>query len=400
MHYTSRATGRFGLLLIAYLAFIGLGLPDAITGVAWPSMRRSFDLKQSGLGLFLALTAGSYLVSSALTGAALRRMRVGTLLALSCFTAVSGLVGWAFAPSWHVVLACAPLLGFSGGAIDSTLNLVAATRFGARQMNWLHASYGVGATLGPLIMTVALTAPGGSWRFGVAAVAAVLAALGLLHLLTRRAWNESNADAPSATPPSSNAAPSPTMIGTLGRGALWLQIAAFVAITGFEATAGQWSFAVLAEARGVDTATAGMLVGAYWASFTISRVLAGLFVDRFGSVHLTRVATLVALAGAALFAIDLGTTPNAAGLVLAGLGVAPLFPGLMAETPRRLGPATAAHAIGFQVSGAILGAAAAPALAGLLAERMGVGAAAGVLLVLGLSLVLLNELLVAALDRD
>ena len=179
---------RLCLLLVAYAAFVGLGLPDAVTGVAWPSVRGAFGLDQGGLGLVLAAAAAGYLASSLGAGGLVGRFGVGGLLASSSAAVALALLGYATTGTWPVFLFCAVVLGAGGGAIDAALNLFVATAFGPRQLNWLHASYGVGAALGPLLMTAVLAA-GWGWRWGYAAIAAVLAALAALYFVSRRVWS-------------------------------------------------------------------------------------------------------------------------------------------------------------------------------------------------------------------
>lgn len=396
-HEGRRIGVRIGLLPIAFVAFIGLGLPDGLTGVAWPSIRDSFGLDQSGLGLLLLASAAGYLTSSALAGTLLRRVGVGRLLTLSKAAVVLALCGWVVAPSWAVVLICAPVLGAGGGAIDAALNFFVATRFGPRQLNWLHACYGLGAMLGPLIVTTALTVAGASWRTGIAAVALCLVPLVLLYAATRRIWDTAPPEAAPQRSPGADTA-SRTMAEAVRHGGVWLQVAAFFVLTGIETTAGQWSFSVMTEQRGIGTAAAGIWVGAFWGAFTAGRVVSGIVVTRIGSVRLTRLAAIVAGCGALLFAADPGPWIAGAGLVLIGVGIAPLFPGLMAETPRRLGLETARHAIGFQVSGAVLGGATVPALAGLLADRFGLAMVPLVLVTVAGLFLCANEILHARLD--
>jgi fucose permease len=222
--------------------------------VAWPSIRDTFGRGQSGLGLILATLAAGYLVSSACSGLVMRALRLGDILALSSLAVILALAGYATTGSWPLFLACAAALGLAGGAIDAALNLFVATRFGPRQLNWLHAFYGLGASLGPLIMTAAL-AGGWGWRAGVAAIAVALAPLTLLYVATRGAWEAAGGASSAAGDPVAADAPSPATIrGTLARRAVWLQIAAFFTLTGLEATAGQWAFTLLTESRGLGTA--------------------------------------------------------------------------------------------------------------------------------------------------
>jgi fucose permease len=153
---------------------------------------------------------------------------------------------------------------------------------------------------------------------------------------------------------------------------VWLQVAVFFVYSGTEVAAGQWSYTVLTEARGVDTTAAGTWVTLYWASLLVGRVVLGFVVERVGTVRLIRLGTLAAVAGALLFAAPgVPVTAGAIGLAFLGFALAPIYPGLMAETPRRVGVAAAPHAVGFQVSAATLGVAVVPNIAGVAGERLG-----------------------------
>lgn len=395
---------RVRLLLVAYLAFVGLGLPDAVTGVAWPSIRETFGLRQEGLGLLLAMASAGYLASSLAAGGLVRRLGIGRLLAGSSALVALALAGYATTAHWPVFLLCAVALGAGGGAIDAALNLFVATNFGPRQLNWLHAFYGVGAALGPLLMTAVLAA-GWSWRWGNAAIAAVLAALALCYLATLRVWTAAPPSRPDAGPASPPRDRPLTARRALALPVVRLHMAAFFTLAGAEAIAGQWSYTVLTESRGVDPALAGVCVGAFWTLFTVGRVAAGAAVLRVGAVRLVRLATGGAVAGALLFALAAlaapaaGTVLGAAGLCLAGLALGPLFPGLMAETPRRVGAAAAAHAVGFQVGAAVVGMAAVPAAAGGLAGAAGLEWIGAALVLASVALLALHERIAAVSDR-
>ncbi|MES2596786.1 MAG: MFS transporter [Verrucomicrobiota bacterium] len=350
------------LLVVAYLAFISLGLPDTLVGVAWPFVRDHFTLQQSQLGWIFAATSTGYCLSSFFTGSFMRRLGVGPLLAAS--TALVALAGFGFssAPVWALFLLCATCHGLGSGAIDGALNHHAAAHFPARHMNWLHACYGIGATFGPIIMTSMIVGQG-SWRAGYLAVGTLLFLQALLFLTTRRLWGDSASDE-SHTQGLSIAA-------TLRHRLVWLHILAFFLYTGLEVVLGQWSFTVLTESRKMPVETAGACVTAYWASIALGRVLFGFIVERVRVDHLVRGCLLLALAGVGTFAFSTSTALSATGLVLAGLGLAPIFPCLMTQTPERLGKALSFHAIGFQVSAAMIGAAALPGLAGVLAQHHG-----------------------------
>ncbi|HVR70988.1 MAG TPA: MFS transporter [Vicinamibacteria bacterium] len=384
-------TPRRLLAGLAFAAFISLGLPDGLLGVAWPSIRRTFDLPLSQLGSLLALIMAGYLSSSFLSGTLVGRWGVGRLLLWSNVTMVVSCVGYALAPHWGVMLVCGLLAGLGAGAIDAGINAYTAAHFPPRVMSWLHGSWGLGAALGPLVMTTVLTA-GLAWRWGYAVVAVALAAMALAFARTRDWW-----DAAAAVRSAAPVVP-PAMAGigeTLARPAVWLHLAFFFLYTGLEASAGQWAYSILTEARGRAPASAGIWVGAYWGSLTLGRFACGLIAPRVSTDALLRLCTLVAPLGAGLFWFGRGA-PALAGLCLLGFILAPIFPLTISATPGRLGSGFAAHAIGFQVSAACVGGAALPAAGGLIARRYGLEAITTFQLAVALVLLVLHEGVLAA----
>ncbi|RKG61350.1 MFS transporter [Corallococcus sp. CA054B] len=384
---------RPALLTLAYLAFVSLGLPDAVLGVAWPSLRDTFGLSQAAMGAILGTAAAAYFTSGLLAGRLMRALNLGLLLALSTGSVALGLSGYATVPLFVLFLAAACFIGFGSGAIDSALNNYAAQNFGPKHMAWLHAAYSVGAAMGPVLMT-ALLARGADWRTGYAVLAVVLGTLALTFLLMRRLW-----DAPVGAPGEEPRAAviTSSAMEAVRRPRVWLQIFTFFFYTGVEVTAGQWSFTVLTEGRGLHTAAAGTCVSIYWGSLLVGRVLSGFVVEHLRPVRMLHGSTVLAVVGAALFAIP--AVPPALGLALLGLALAPIFPALMSETPRRVGLDVSAHAVGFQVSAATAGVAALPSLAGIIAERWGLQFIAPYMLGVAVVLALLHGVLSAVADR-
>jgi fucose permease len=365
MMFIKSSSHSRALLVIAYIGFISLGLPDTLIGVAWPSVRHTFGLQQDTVGWLFLGTSCSYFLASFFTGRLLATLGIGWLLALSSvLVALSGF-GYGLAPAWVLFAMCSLLHGLGSGAIDAGLNHQVAHHFAARHMTWLHACYGVGATLGPVIMTSAI-ASRGSWRAGYVTVAVALSCLSLLFALTRKSW-----DAPGGT---QEAGPEDQRVGileTLRNPLVRLQVAIFFLYTGLEVTVGQWSFTVLTESRNLQLETAGAAVAGFWASLVAGRVISGFVVERVGIDRLLRVSIAIVVAGALLFAANPPHPFSAVALSIIGLGLASIYPCLMTRTPERLGRALAAHAIGFQVGAAMLGAAALPGISGLLAQRFG-----------------------------
>lgn len=378
------------LLVLAYLGFISLGLPDTVLGVAWPTIRHTFDLSQSGMGVVLAFGMGGYIASGLVAGRLVRRLGVGGLLAASCALVAIAETAYATAPAWVIFFPFAVLWGIGSGAIDTALNAYAARHLPVRHVNWLHACWSVGATIGPVIMTAALSWTG-SYRPGYVTLAMLLGGMALAFTLTRRSWDD-GADAAGAAAAASEPPPAPVSVGqALRRGRVWLHIALFFIYTGLETSAGQWCFTIMREGRGLSLETAGAWTSAYWGSILVGRVVLGFVVDRVGPDRLLRICTVTAVAGALAFALDAGA-PGRLGLLVLGVSLAPLYPTLMARTPARLGSSVTAHAVGFQVSAATLGAATLPATAGLLAAERGVGVVAFAVAGLAVLLLFLHEL--------
>ena len=374
------------LLFIAYLGFISLGLPDTVIGVAWPSVRGHFDLPQSAVALIFFGSGCSYFFSSFFSGRLLKAFPIGSLLALSSGLVALSAFGYSAAPVWILFAACSIFHGFGSGAIDSGLNHYVAHHFSARHMNWLHACYSIGAMLGPLIMT-SFIAWNGSWRSGYLVVAILLLTLATLFAITRRRWesndesSEDRSDEPSAT-----------TRDTLRHGLIWLHIALFFVYTGLEVTVGQWSFTVLTESRNVPAEKAGLWVTGYWASIAAGRILFGFIVERLGTDRLLRLSMFISIVGTVLFAMNLSHAISAISLALTGLGLAAIFPCLMTRTPERFGKALAAHAIGMQVSAAMIGAAILPSLSGFLAQRTGLHSITTAAVVMAFTMVLIHEI--------
>jgi fucose permease len=380
------------LLAIAYVGFISLGLPDPLIGVAWPSVQASFLLPLGAVAWVFLGNGFSYFLSSLLAGRMMDRLGAGLLLAASSgLVAVSGF-GFGLAPAWTFFAACSVLHGLGSGAIDAGLNHYAAHHFSPRHMNWLHACYSLGATLGPAIMTTAITR--GQWRAGYVIVAIILMLLSAMFAFTRRRW--SDADAPSnhgdAQPPAA------ISIGaSLRHRTVWLHAALFFLYTGLEFTVGQWSFTLLSESRGLSPAQAGTAVTGYFASIAAGRVFFGFVVNQLGLDRLLRLSTALALVGTVSLSATSAPAVSALALGIIGLGLAPIFPCLMSKTPIRLGSALARHAVGFQVSAAMIGGAVVPSLAGLSAQKIGLATLPFITLLTALSVLMLHEFL---LRRD
>jgi fucose permease len=377
------------LVPLAFAAFVSLGLPDAVLGVAWPSIRGELGVPIDRLGWLLTSSMIGYLLSTAFSGEVVRRVGVGMLLFASTVLVVVSLVGYAAAPSWGVFVALGLIAGLGAGAIDAGINAFAAAHFRPGVVSWLHASYGVGATAGPLTMT-AILAAGLSWRVGYESLAVVLGIMGILFLLTLRLWDDGTSSEGGETIVHTTAGEA------LRRPLVWLHIAVFFLYTGTEVTAGQWLYSVFTESRAMPIAFAGTCVGVYWGGLTAGRVVSGLVAERFTTTAMIRMGMICAPVAAGVLATRPGMLVTAIACAALGSSLAPIYPMLISVTPGRLGAAYARQAIGFQVSAAYLGVAALPTVAGVMAKRVGLESICPYIVGCLVLLVLLHEVVLRA----
>ncbi len=387
----SRSTRRpaIVLLALAFVGFISLGLPDGLLGVGWPSIRETFGLPLDALGALLATFTGGYLVSGFMSGRVLARLGVGTLLALSGLATASSLLGYAAAPAWWLIVALGAVAGLGAGAIDAGLNTYVATHHSARTLNWLHAFFGLGATIGPLVMTTVLQndLP---WRWGYVVVGMAQLALAACFVATRSWWETPSA--PQEAPPAASA-PAASTWSTLCLPAAWFAILILFLYTGIEVAAGQWSFTLFTTSRAVPPATAGVWISIYWGSLMVGRILFGIFVGVAPLRILLRWSLGGIVLGALLVWLNLANLLSFAGLALMGLALAPVFPSLISTTPQRLGAAHAANGVGFQIAAAGRGGATLPSVVGVLADRFSIEVVGPVLVIASVALFALYEVL-------
>jgi fucose permease len=375
------------LVPLAFLAFVSLGLPDCVLGVAWPSIRADFHQSLSQLGPILIGGAAGYLLSAFFAGQIVRTIGVGKLLLASALTVVLSLIAYALAPAFPVIVLAAVIGGLGAGAIDAGINTFAASHFSPRVINWLHASWGIGATTGPLLMTTVLAAHHG-WRTGYVILAGAMAILSLLFLATLRLWEDA---APANTGPQVEHHTA-TLSQALRQPTLWIQSLLFFVYTGIESTAGQLLYTLFTEHRGINPTTAGITVGGYWGALTIGRIIFGQLAASLTRRTILRIGMILALIAAILIAWNPAPTISLGGMALLGFALAPIFPTLISATPATVGPRYAPHAVGFQVAAASLGIAAFPALVSLLARAFGLEFVCTYLVAAIIFLIALHEL--------
>jgi len=376
------ARGSFFLLTIIYLGFISLGLPDGTLGVAWPSIHRDLGLPIGFAGM-LIMVGTLFTASSAIaSGRMIVRFSTGPVVLISCVFTGVGMMTIAHAAGVGGLLIAAVALGMGAGAVDASLNGFVAKHYSGRHMNWLHACWGIGASCGPLVMAQALRADGG-WRRGYFWIAAAQLSLAVIFFATLRLWRQAPEKTAAVDSRITTAQP-PRALANSPAG--WLSLVIFGIYLGVEMTAGVWVSSILVESRRFAAESAALCTAAFYGSITGGRVLIGLVVERWGNRRIVAVATGVALLGVVQFVFASSMQRALVAMTVLGLGLAPLYPCLMHEVPRRFVPDDVQVVSGRQSGAAAFGAATLPLAAGWMAERTleGIGwmIAGGVLLLL------------------
>lgn len=346
------------MLFIVFCAFISIGFPDAVLGVAWPEMQLEFDRNLADISFILLFTTVGYFSSGALAGSILARIGVGKTLAFSTLLVAAGLTCYAIAPTFWALPFIAMSVGFGSGAVDAGLNFYAAEKYSNMVMNWLHAFFGFGAMIGPFIMAGTLNADA-SWRWGYAIVAMITFVLAIIFVLVMNSWDEDVAKVEETSRiPASRVMKMPLV---------WLQICLFFTMVGIEASVGIWTATILRDRFHETAAVAGIWAGLYWGAVGVGRLLIPVIFRRVPTARVIQGGAWLMLI-AALFMIPDMAWMMKLGVVLFGFGNAPMFPNIMTLTPHRFGREVAIHTIGFQVSAATAAVAVVPSIAGLIAE--------------------------------
>lgn len=349
--------------------------------MAWPSIRADFRQPLSGLGLIVAAYTAGGATGSTMAARVAARLGTGGLLLMATGAGMVGLSSYVLAPTWPLLLAGSVLLGLRGGLLDAGINAWVAARSSARGLNLLHACWGIGATVGPLLLTVAVTS-GWSWRLSYALLLVVEVSIGVAYWRVRTAW--------------AVGAPEPEEAGlasTPARRVVVLSVALFLVYVGIEATAGAWAYSLLTDERRVPPGVAGAWVAGYWGCLTAGRLLAGAAGHRTTPERIVVLSTGGAVVGAGLFWWNPVTVIGLVGLGLLGLAFAALYPTWVALTPGRVGAAVAPTVIGYQVAAGAIAAGVVPAAAGLVFERVGLEALGPVLVAGAVLLVVLDQAL-------
>ena len=374
------------LLVIIYIAFISLGLPDAILGSAWPMIHQNLNVLISYAGIATMIISGGTIVSSFFSGKVIRRFGTGKVTTFSVFLTAAGLIGIYFAPSFLWICLLGVPLGIGAGAVDSALNNFVELHYKAKHMNWLHCFWGIGATSGPFIMSFYLLKENG-WRMGYATIGTVQAILVVCLFLSLPLWkkfevsNEADEEAHSDVKVS-------TLIKLPGAKPALISFFCYCAI---ELTTGLWASSLLVTNNGLSAESAAKWVSLYYLGITVGRFLSGFIAMKLNNKQMIRMGQVICIMGAALLIMPIHNNLQLAGLVLIGLGCAPIYPAMLHETPNRFGKELSQGIMGIQMATAYVGSTLVPPLFGALSRVTGFGILPYFLLILMIIMLLSSE---------
>ena len=349
------------LIAVIYLAFVSMGLPDALLGAAWPSIQASWGLPVSWAGIVTFLIAGGTVISSMASNRLIQRFGTGWVTAGSTALVTLALFGFSFAGAfWQLCLLALPY-GLGAGSIDAALNNYVALHYKSRQMSWIHFFWGVGATAGPTIMGWCLTG-GAAWNSGYRIIGFVQLVMTVVLVLTLPLWQKNPAEQDKAagkTPVTEREA-----LRLPGAKAV---LTAFFCYCALESPAGLWASSYMVAIRGVDVEKAASWASVFYLGITAGRFLCGFIADHFGDRIMVRMGQALAAAGAVLMLLPLPELGVFAGLLLVGLGCAPIYPCLLHQTPKNFGAENSQALMGLQMACAYVGSTLMPPLLGVLA---------------------------------
>lgn len=384
------------LLAVIYLAFVSLGLPDALLGAAWPVMTREFDVPVSWqAGISMVISAGT-IVSALLSDRMTLRFGAGRVTAVSVAMTALALAGFSFAPGFPVLVLLAIPYGLGAGGVDAALNNYVAVHYESRHMSWLHCMWGLGASLGPYIMGYALSG-GHGWHWGYRCVAGIQAALTCLLILSLPLWKRRRVQAgdreagPQADGPEAGRKP----LGIRGvlaiRGAKEILVM-FFCYCALEQTAMLWSSSYMAMGRGIGNTVAASWAALFLIGVTAGRFLSGFMTMRFDDATMIRIGQALILAGIVTLVLPLPAHLDLiGGLMLIGLGCAPIYPCVIHATPAYFGEDKSQAIVGVQMACAYVGTLVMPPLFGLLAQYVSIRLFPGYLLAILALMTVMHE---------
>ena len=349
-----------------YAAFISLGLPDSLLGAAWPAMQPALGVPLDSAGVLSMIVAGGTVVASLSADRMLHRFGTGRVTLVSVTMTACALRGYARAPGfWWLALAAVPM-GLGAGAVDAGLNNYVALHCEAKHMSWLHCFWGVGTIIGPMILSAVLRV-GGSWATGYRAVGLIQCAVSALLFATLGMWKRSNIQQEE------HGAKALSVWEVLSLPGAKAGMVTFLCYCAVESTLGLWGATYISQVRGVDEATAASFGAMFYIGITVGRAISGFMAMKLLPKQMVRVGQALLALGCIFMMIPAGSTLSGIGLVVCGLGCAPIYPNIIQDTPVNYGTENSQAAIGVQMAFAYVGSTFLPSIFGALAGVGGYG---------------------------
>ncbi len=356
------------LLAIIYVAFISLGLPDALLGAAWPSMRGELGVPVSYAGMISMIISLGTIISSLKSDDLTRKLGTGKVTAVSVAVTAAALWGFSVSRSFGMLCVIALPYGLGAGAVDAALNNYVALHYKARHMSWLHCFWGVGASIGPYIMGACLTG-GFSWNSGYRLISLLQIALMAVLFATLFLWKSSVSEGGD----SQQGKRGMKVIDLLKLPGAKAALFSFFGYCALEQTAGLWAASYMVLSRGVTAEAAAKWASLFYLGITAGRFVCGFITLKLDDKGMVRLGQAVAMGGIVLLALPLGQSLTGIGLVMVGMGCAPIYPALLHETPINFGADKSQAVMGMQMACAYVGTMVMPPLFGMISDLAGIG---------------------------
>ena len=338
-----------GLLIVIYIVFISLGLPDSLFGVSWPVVHLDFGVQESFASVYTIIIAVCTGGVSFVAGKLIRRFGTGRVTFYSTLLTVVAMVGISFAPNLLVMMLFAVIMGYGAGAIDTGLNNYVSLHYEARHMNWLHCFWGVGVTTSPMIMSLFLGGENGSWRSGYRVVAMLQFAIAMIVLATLNKWKGESED--SGNGEETRQIPDKTFGQLVRMKGVGTSILSLGFYCGGEFLLGTWGATYAVNVFGLSPDVAAKWVSLYYGGIMLGRIVSGFMSMKVSDNRLIKGGMMIAAAGMVVLALPIGSL-SLAGLLLIGFGYGPVFPSVLHSVPARFGTDYSADITGYHMGGA------------------------------------------------
>lgn len=375
------------LLAIIYLSFISLGLPDALLGASWPTMYQQFAVPVSYAGIISVIIALGTIVSSLLSDRLTLRFGTGKITAVSVAMTAVGLFGFSVTGSFWGLLIWAIPYGLGAGGVDASLNNYVALHYESRHMSWLHCMWGVGASLGPYIMGFAL-AGGHEWNMGYRYVALIQMALTAVLVLSLPIWKKRPGSAENGNNGQKRALSLKEILRIPGAKEVLI---AFFCYCALEQTAGLWASTYLVRHIGLTEEVAARLASLFYIGITGGRAVSGFLTYKLNDTNMIRLGEGIIVLGIAVMVLPLGNAAAMIGLVLVGIGCAPVYPCVIHSTPAHFGEENSQAIIGVQMASAYVGTLMMPPVFGMMANHISVALYPAYMAVIAVAMLLMTE---------